>query len=111
MSGVPRDEYPPGDRPPGEIRPSQIHPAGRMARLWRAADERHVPLRTIVTAVAVVAATYLAGKLIYRLRDVLVLILVAGFIAVLLNPLVVLLERRLVRRRGAAVAIVTVLAG
>ena len=110
MSGVPRDEYPPGDRPPGEIRPSQIHPAGRMARLWRAADERHVPLRTIVTAVAVVAATYLAGKLIYRLRDVLVLILVAGFIAVLLNPLVVLLERRLVRRRGAAVAIVTVLA-
>ncbi len=110
MSDVPRDEYPPGDRPPGEIRPSQIHPAGRMARLWRAADERHVPLRTIVTAVAVVAATYLAGKLIYRLRDVLVLILVAGFVAVLLNPLVVLLERHLVRRRGAAVAIVTVLA-
>jgi predicted PurR-regulated permease PerM len=110
VTDVPRDQYPPGDRPPGEIRPSQIHPAGRMARLWRAADDRHVPLRTIVTAVAVVAVTYLAGKLIYRLRDVLVLILVAGFVAVLLNPLVVLLERHLVRRRGAAVAIVTILA-
>jgi predicted PurR-regulated permease PerM len=110
VTDVPRDQYPPGDRPPGEIRPSQIHPAGRMARLWRAADDRHVPLRTIVTTVAVVAVTYLAGKLIYRLRDVLVLILVAGFVAVLLNPLVVLLERHLVRRRGAAVAIVTILA-
>jgi predicted PurR-regulated permease PerM len=81
-----------------------------MARLWQAADARHIPLRTIVVAVAVVAATYLAGKLIYRLRDVLVLIVVAGFVAVLLNPLVVMLERHLVRRRGAAVAIVTVLA-
>ncbi len=108
---VPRDQYPPGDRPPGEIRPSQIRPAGRLARLWQAADVRHVPLRTIVTAVAVVAVTYLAGKLIYRLREVLVLILVAGFIALLLDPLVVLLERHLVPRRGAAVAIVTALAG
>ncbi len=110
MTDVPRDQYPPGDRPPGEIRPSQIHPAGRMARLWHAADVRHIPLRTIVATVAVVVVTYLGGKLIYRLRDVLVLIVVAGFVAVLLNPLVVLLERHLVRRRGAAVAIVTVLA-
>jgi predicted PurR-regulated permease PerM len=110
VTDVPRDQYPPGDRPPGEIRPSQIHPAGRMARLWHAADVRHIPLRTIVATVAVVVVTYLGGKLIYRLRDVLVLIVVAGFVAVLLNPLVVLLERHLVRRRGAAVAIVTVLA-
>jgi predicted PurR-regulated permease PerM len=107
---VPRDQYPPGDRPPGEIRPSQLRPAGRMARLWHAADVRHIPLRTIVAAVAVVVVTYLAGKLIYRLRDILVLIVVAGFVALLLNPLVVLLERHLVRRRGAAVAIVTVVA-
>ena len=110
MTGVPPDQYPPGDRPPGEIRPSEIHPAGRMARLWRAADARHIPLRTIVTAVAVGVGVYLAGKLIYRLRDILVLILVAGFVALLLNPIVVLLERRVVKRRGAAVAIVTILA-
>ena len=42
---------------------------------------RNVPLRTIVTTVAVVAATYLAGKLIYRMRDIMLLLLVAGFVA------------------------------
>jgi len=78
--------------------------------LWKAADKRNVPLRTIVVTVAVVAATYLAGKLIYRLRDILLLMLVAGFVALLLNPIVNLLQRQLVRRRGAAVAIVTLLA-
>jgi predicted PurR-regulated permease PerM len=82
-------------------------PQGRLARLWRAADQRNVPLRTIVTTVAVVAATYLAGQLIYRLRDIMLLLLVAGFVALLLNPLVNLLQRRLFPRRGAAVAIVT----
>jgi predicted PurR-regulated permease PerM len=63
-----------------------------MARLWAAADRRKVPLRTIVTAVLVVAAVYLAGKLVYRLRDVMLLIVVAGFVALLLNPLVVFLQ-------------------
>ncbi len=82
-------------------------PQGRLARLWKAAERRNVPLRTIVVTVAVVAATYLAGKLIYRLRDIVVLLLVAGFVTVLLNPIVNLLQRRLVRRRGIAVAIVT----
>lgn len=76
-------------------------------RLLRAADRRHVPLLTILVTVAVVAATYLAGKLIYRLRDIVLLMLVSGFIALLLNPIVVLLQRKLVPRRGAAVAIVT----
>jgi predicted PurR-regulated permease PerM len=74
--------------------------------LWRAADARNVPLRTIVATVAVVAVTYLAGKLIYRLRDVVLLIVVAGFVAVLLNPMVVFLQRHVVRRRGLAVTIV-----
>jgi predicted PurR-regulated permease PerM len=85
-------------------------PDGRLARLWKAADLRRVPLRTILVTVAVVAATYLAGKLIYRLRDIVLLVLVGGFVALLLNPIVVLLQKRLVRRRGAAVAIVTLLA-
>ena len=40
-----------------------------------------------MVTVAVVAATYLAGKLIYRLRDIVLLIIVAGFVALLLNPL------------------------
>ena len=63
-----------------------------------------------MTTVAVVAATYLAGKLIYRIRDIVLLLLVAGFVAVLLNPIVVLVQQRLLPRRGAAVAVVTVLA-
>jgi predicted PurR-regulated permease PerM len=58
----------------------------------------------------VVLAVYLAAKLIYRIRDVLLLMVVAGFVAVLLNPLVVTLQGWGVRRRGWAVAVVTVLA-
>jgi predicted PurR-regulated permease PerM len=86
-------------------------PAGaRISRLWRAADRSGVPLRTIVVAVLVVAFFYLAGKLIYRLRDVVLLVLVAGFIALILNPLVLILQRYVVKRRGIAVLIVTVLA-
>jgi predicted PurR-regulated permease PerM len=84
--------------------------AFRMARLWRAADSSGVPLRTIIVAVFVVAFFYLSGKLIYRLRDVVLLLLVAGFVALILNPLVLLLQRYVVRRRGFAVMLVTLLA-
>lgn len=82
-------------------------PATRRDRLWKTAESRGVPLRAILTTVAVVVAVYLLGKLIYRLRDVLLLVVVAGFIALLLNPLVVALQRWKVPRRGFAVAIVT----
>jgi predicted PurR-regulated permease PerM len=78
--------------------------------MLRAAERRHVPLLTILITVGVVAATYLAGKLIYRIKDILLLIVVAGFIALLLNPIVVIVQRYLFPRRGAAVAIVTLLA-
>ena len=81
-----------------------------MARLWQAADRRRVPLRTINTAVGVVAFFYQAGKLVYRLRDVVLLLLVAGFVALILNPLVLVLQRSVVKRRGLAVTIVTLLA-
>jgi predicted PurR-regulated permease PerM len=63
-------------------------------------------LRTILATVAVVAATYLAGLVVYRLRTILLLVVVAGFVALLLNPIVVLLQRR-IPRRGLAVTIVT----
>ncbi len=103
-------DVPPGQRAPGEIRPQEIRPGGRLAHLWLAADRRRVPLRTILTTVAVVAATYLLGQLIYRIRDIVLMLLVSGFVAVLLNPIVVAIQRHLVPRRGAAVGIVTVLA-
>jgi len=79
----------------------------RSARLRRAAAARGVPLPTILVTVAVLAVTYLAAKLAYRLRDVLLLMVVAGFIALILNPFVVFVQRR-VRRRGPAVAVVTI---
>jgi predicted PurR-regulated permease PerM len=67
-----------------------------------------VPLQAILTTVAVVLLAYLAGKLVDRLRGIVLLLVVAGFIALLLNPLVVTLQRWL-KRRGIAVTVVTLL--
>src|ERR1700722_5874245 len=82
------------------------HTRVRHRRLRDAAARRGVPLATILTTVAVVVLTYLAGKLAYRIRDVLLMIAVAGFVCLLLNPLVVALQQWGIRRRGGAVAIV-----
>lgn len=67
-----------------------------------------MPLRAIFTAIGAIVLAYLAWKVLDRLRGVLLLLVVAGFIALLLNPLVVVLQRVL-RRRGFAVAVVTLL--
>ena len=88
---------------------STVGPA-RHGRHRAAAAARGVPLATILVTVAVVVLTYLAGKLAYRIRDVLLILMVAGFIALIMNPLVVALQRRGIRRRGWAVAILSVLA-
>ena len=78
----------------------------RGGRLRDAAAKRGVPLATILVTVAVVVVTYLAGKLAYRIRDVLLMIAVAGFVSLILNPLVVALQRWGIRRRGWAVTLV-----
>src|ERR1700689_1628326 len=75
-------------------------------RLRDAAARRGIPLGTILVSVPGVALTYLAGKLAFRIRDVLLMITVAGFVCLILNPLVVALQRWGIRRRGGAVAIV-----
>src|SRR6516162_8201374 len=80
----------------------------RRARLRNAAAARGIPLAAILTAVGVVALTFLAGKLLYRLKDVILLMVVGGFIALILNPLVLYLQHHRVKRRGGAVAIVTI---
>jgi predicted PurR-regulated permease PerM len=85
-------------------------PVTRRARLWEWSDERHVPLQAILATVAVVVITLMMGKIAYKVREVLLLMAVAGFIALLLNPVVVLLQRRGIARRGYAVAVVTVFA-
>jgi predicted PurR-regulated permease PerM len=81
----------------------------RRTRLWRSAAAHGIPLPSILVTVLVVALAYFAAKLVYRLRDVLLLLVISGFVALLLNPLVLALQRWKVRRRGGAVAIVTVL--
>jgi predicted PurR-regulated permease PerM len=88
--------------------PSPLNTTSRRARLLQWADLRSVPLRTILVTIALVVAVYLLGKLLYRLRDVVLLMLVGGFIALVLNPLVVALQRWRVPRRGLAVTIVTI---
>ncbi len=86
-------------------------PAGtRRGQLFARARRSEVPLATILTTVGVVAGVYVAGLVLYRLRDVLLLMLVGGFVAMLLNPFVTRLEHTRLRRRGLAVAIVTVVA-
>src|SRR5215468_239901 len=65
-------------------------PQSRRARLWRTAESQGIPLRAILVTVGV-----------------LLLMAVSGFVALLLNPLVVYLQRWKVPRRGFAVAIVT----
>ena len=78
----------------------------RGGRLRDAAAKRGVPLATILVTVAIVVLTYLAGKLAYRIRDVLLMIAVAGFVSLILNPLVAALQRWGIRRRGWAVTLV-----
>jgi predicted PurR-regulated permease PerM len=82
-------------------------PDSRRARLWKSAESAGVPLRTILVTVGVVAAAFLLGKLIFRLRDVILLMVVAGFLALILNPFVVYLQRWKIKRRGWAVTVVT----
>jgi predicted PurR-regulated permease PerM len=88
---------------PDDLPPSD----GRWARIGKAAESRGIPLPAILTTVGVVVTVFLAAKLFYRLRDVFLLVTVAGFIAVLLNPMVVALQHWKVPRRGFAVAVVT----
>ena len=97
-------ELPEDDATP-PVRPA---PRGtRSARILRWADARDVPLLTILVTVGTVVVVYLSGRLLYRLRDIVVLILAAGFISLVLNPLVAAVQRRVLHRRGAAVALVT----
>ncbi|HSP38595.1 MAG TPA: AI-2E family transporter [Frankiaceae bacterium] len=85
---------------------AQRSATSRRVRLDLAAAARGVPLPTILVTVAVVVGVYLLGRLAYRLREVLLLIFIASFLALILNPLVVLLQQHGLRRRGPAVGVV-----
>ena len=79
----------------------------RYERLRAAAAARGIPLSAILAFCGVVVAVYLTGKIAYRMLDILLMIAVAGFLSVILNPLVAYVQRG-VRRRGWAVAIVII---
>ncbi len=69
-----------------------------------------VPFGAILATVGVLVVVYLAGKVLYRLRDIVLVMIVSGFIVLMLDPLVVALQRWGIHRRGYAVAVVTLFA-
>ncbi len=93
-----------------EVRDRAVGPdAPRRERLFAAASAKGVPLRTILTVDAVVIATFLLYHLVGRLRIIILWILIAAFLALVLNPAVAFLQRHRLRR-GTAVAVVFVAA-
>lgn len=78
----------------------------RRSLIVKRAEARGVPLMTILVTIGVVILVYFSGKLLYRLRDIVLLMIVGGFIALILNPLVVWFQHHHVARRGFAVTIV-----
>ncbi len=79
--------------------------APRRDRLFAAASAKGVPLRTILAVDAVVIATWVLYRLVGRLREVILWIFIAAFIALVLNPLVHFLQQHRFRR-GTAIGIV-----
>ena len=101
------------ENPPTIVSESQVErsdrtvgpDAPRRDRLFAAASAKGVPLRTILTVDAVVIVTWVLYRLLGRLREVILWILIAAFVALVLNPAVAALQRRRFRR-GSAVAAV-----
>ncbi len=75
--------------------------APRRDRLFAAFSKKGVPLRTILTVDAVIIVTWLLYRLIGRLREVILWILIAAFISLVLNPAVVALQRWRMKRTAA----------
>jgi predicted PurR-regulated permease PerM len=92
--------------PPPEPEAESVASETRRARLFERAQVNDVPLKTILVTIFAVVVVYFAGKLLYRLRELMLLLLVGGFIALILNPIVNRLERGRLRRRGVAVLVV-----
>jgi len=89
--------------------PAQRSAPGGRTRLGRAAAAHGVPLATILVTVGVVAGLFLLAQLAYRLRETLLIIAIAAFLALILNPFVVLLQKIGLRQRGLAVTAVVLI--
>ncbi len=90
---------------PGRVGPGNSEvanaPAATRDDTWS-----HVPWRTIVGAVGVVVATYILILLLLAAARVLIWVAVAGFMAIVLAPLVRRLDHRLGDRRSLATGLV-----
>lgn len=91
----------------GSDHPAEVQTLTRRQRVLHLAERRHVPLLTILVTMAFAVTVYLTALLLYRLRDIVTLMLVGSFVALVLNPQVAALQRWKVPRRGSAVALVT----
>ncbi|HUS61361.1 MAG TPA: hypothetical protein VMY34_04130, partial [Acidimicrobiales bacterium] len=67
---------------------------------------RPVPVRTIAAAIAMVLGTLATIYAIEKLAKIITWVIIAAFFALILNPAVDFLERRLKLRRGIAAFIV-----
>ncbi|MEP7202264.1 MAG: AI-2E family transporter [Ilumatobacteraceae bacterium] len=108
MSGSEHDGlYIPGQ--PGSV-PSGPpgHDVGEIAPVTKSNTWSDVPWRTIVGAVAVVVATFLLFYLLLAAARIVTWVAIAGFMAVVLAPVVTRLEDRLHGRRSLATGTVIV---
>ncbi|HVF32405.1 MAG TPA: AI-2E family transporter [Acidimicrobiales bacterium] len=73
--------------------------------LTERADRPPVPVRTILAAIGLVLATLIAIRMVQLLTNVISLLVVAGFFAIVLTPSVDFLERKGMRRSMATIIV------
>jgi predicted PurR-regulated permease PerM len=95
-------------RPSEEERPGSVTAEGR-AEL-RTSRWSGVPYPTIVAAIGLVLVTYGALQIVQRITRIITWVLIALFFAVVLRPIVDAVQRRLHIPKGAATALVVLLA-
>lgn len=88
-------------REPSRPTEGVTHDGPRRGRFFKAFSDRGVPLRTILTIDAVVILTYVGYRLVGRLREIILWILIAAFVALVLNPAVRFLQRHRFGRPAA----------
>jgi predicted PurR-regulated permease PerM len=89
----------PADQEAGAFTPA---PGGsRQKRFFKKFDDWGVPLRTILTIDVVVILTWTVYRTLGRLRELILWVLIAAFVALVLNPAVGFLQRHRFRRAPA----------
>ncbi|MHB8263329.1 MAG: AI-2E family transporter [Acidimicrobiales bacterium] len=84
---------------------SSTVPRSRVTRALDLASSHSVPIRTILVVDAVVIATLVAGWLVIQLREIILIVVVAGFVAMLLNPFVHMLQKIRIPRSLASIIV------